>query len=440
MTNGEIDAGGGLNEEEVRRRHILPKALVVGIVAGLIASAFRLILNWSEDQRMERMSHFHGIPALLLWMLLGALGGGLGLWMVRRLAPEAAGSGIPHLQMVVQGQKTLNWRRLLPVKFVAGVLGIGSGMTLGREGPTIQMGGASGLMVANWFRVKPGGGERKALISAGAGAGLAAAFNSPLAGLIFVLEELQGNFTPVVFVAAFLASVSADVVSRLLVGEKPVFDLEAVSSGSGAYELPFALLLGLFAGGLGILFNRSLLGSLDGFDRFTKSKWLGGALAGMVAGIAGWYMPHLSGSGGALADQAIAGHIAIAVLPALLIARFFLTMVCYGCGTAGGIFAPMLVIGALGGLLFGHGANHFFPGWIPHPETFAVLGMGALFTAVVRAPLTGIVLMVEMTGKYHFMLPLLVCCLAAYGVVEMTGCPPIYDALRRRSAALAPAT
>jgi CIC family chloride channel protein len=435
-----VEAGGGLNEEEVRRRHILPKALVVGIVAGLIASAFRLVLNSSESLRVDLLGRFHGATALAFWMALGALGGGLGLWIVRRFAPEAAGSGIPHLQAVVQGHKFLNWRRLLPLKFLSGVLGIGAGMTLGREGPTVQMGGACGLMVADSFRVKSGGGERKALISAGSGAGLAAAFNSPLAGLIFVLEELQGNFTPVVFVAAFLASVSADVVSRLLVGGDPVFHLEAVSSGTGARELPFALVLGALAGGLGILFNRGLLGSLDLFDRFTRSKWLGGALAGMVAGVAGWLMPHLSGSGGVLADQAIAGKIAIGILPALLLARFALTMICYGCGTAGGIFAPLLVIGALGGLLFGHGANHLFPAWLPHPETFAVLGMGALFTAIVRAPLTGIVLMVEMTGKYDFMLPLLVSCLAAYGVAEIAGCPPVYDALRRRSNALEAAT
>ncbi|MGC4015563.1 MAG: chloride channel protein [Luteolibacter sp.] len=218
---------------------------------------------------------------------LGAAAGGLSLWMVRRLAPETAGSGIPHLQAVLLGKAVLNWRRLLPVKFIAGVIGIGGGLTLGREGPTVQMGGASGLMVADWFRVKAGGGERKALISAGAGAGLAAAFNSPLAGMIFVLEELQGNFTPVVFVAAFLASVSSDVVSRLLVADKPVFHLEAMPS-MGVDELPFALLLGLLAGLLGVVFNKCLLGSLDGFDRITRSKWLGGVLAGMVAGIAGW--------------------------------------------------------------------------------------------------------------------------------------------------------
>jgi len=431
-SNAAAEVGSGLNEEEVRRRHILPKALVVGLVAGVVASAFRLALAWAEDLRNHQLGGLHGWQSFAAWTSLGALAGGLGLWMVRRLAPEAAGSGIPHLQAVLLGKTQLNWKRLLPVKFIAGVIGIGGGLTLGREGPTVQMGGASGLMVADWFRVKAGGGERKALISAGAGAGLAAAFNSPLAGMIFVLEELQGNFTPVVFVAAFLASVSSDVVSRLLVGDKPVFHLEAMPVMS-VNELPLALLLGLLAGLLGVVFNKCLLGSLDGFDRLTRSKWLGGAVAGFVAGIAGWYMPHLSGGGGTLADQAIAGEIAVGILPLLLLARFVLTMTCYGCGTAGGIFAPLLVLGALGGLLFGHGIAHLSPAWMPNPESFAVLGMGALFTAIVRAPLTGIVLMVEMTGKYDFMLPLLASCLAAYGVAEWLGSAPIYDQLRHRA-------
>jgi len=427
------EPGSGLHEEEVRRRHILPKALLVGVVAGIIASAFRLALVWAESWRNSSLARFTGWQSLVGWIGLGAVAGGLSLWLVRRFAPEAAGSGIPHLQSVLLGQKQLNWKRLLPVKFIAGVIGIGGGLTLGREGPTVQMGGSAGLMVADWFRVKAGGGERKALISAGAGAGLAAAFNSPLAGMIFVLEELQGNFTPVVFVAAFLAAVSADVVSRLLVGDKPVFHLNAMHA-MGVNELPFALVLGLLAGVLGVVFNKGLIGTLDTFDRLTKSRWIGGVAAGAIAGLAGWKMPHLSGGGGTLADQAIAGEIAVGLLPALLLARFVLTMMCYGCGTAGGIFAPLLVIGALGGLWFGQGIAHLSPGWMPHPESFAVLGMGALFTAIVRAPLTGIVLMIEMTGQYDFMLPLLASCLVAYGIAEWLGCEPIYDQLRHRAA------
>ena len=162
--------GSGLKEEEVKRRHILPKAFVIGLVAGAIASAFRRALQWSE---LHRIAWLHRLPAgegLLVAVALGAVGSGAGLWLGRRFAPEAAGSGIPHLKSVVLGEKVLHWKRVLPVKFFAGLFGIGGGLALGREGPTIQMGGATGLMVSSWFRVKGGEGERKALISAGAGA------------------------------------------------------------------------------------------------------------------------------------------------------------------------------------------------------------------------------------------------------------------------------
>lgn len=426
------EAGGGLNEAEVKRRHILPKALVVGIVAGLIASAFRLSLEWVEHLREDTLVHLPRWPALAAAVSGGAFLGAAALWMVRRFAPEAAGSGIPHLKSVLQGEKAMNWKRILPVKFLAGVLGIGGGLALGREGPTVQMGGAAGMMTAGWFRIKTGFGEKKALMSAGAGAGLAAAFNAPLAGVIFVLEELQGNFTPVVFVAAFLASVSGDVVARLIAGDAPVFHLHDLPTVPVS-ELPFALLLGAIAGFGGILFNRCLLGSLTGFEKLTRSSWLPGAIAGALAGMAAWAMPGLAGGGGSITDLAIAGKISFGLLPVLLLARFALTMTSYGSGAAGGIFAPMLVIGALAGLLTGLSIESLWPAALAHPETFAVLGMGALFTSVVRAPLTGIVLMLEMTGQYEFMLPLLVCCLTAYGIAEWAREPGIYEALKHRA-------
>lgn len=431
-THQGIAAEGGLSEEEVKRRHILPKALVVGIVAGVVASAFRISLEHAEHFRESTLARLPQWTALVAAIAGGAAAGGLGLWLVRRFAPEAAGSGIPHLKAVLHGETQMRWKRLLPVKFLAGVLGIGGGLALGREGPTVQMGGATGQMTACWFRIKSGFGERKALMSAGAGAGLAAAFNAPLAGLIFVLEELQGNFTPVVFVAAFLASVSADVVSRLLAGEAPVFHLQTLPV-TNLSELPFALLLGVLAGFGGMLFNRCLLGSLDVVDRYSRSDWMPGMIAGAIAGAAGWWMPGLAGGGGRMADNAIAGNFALSLLPVLILSRFALTMISYGSGAAGGIFAPMLVIGALGGLLFGTGSAALMPSLMEHPQTFALLGMGALFTAVVRAPLTGIVLMVEMTGQYDFMLPLLVSCLSAYGIAEAFRSPAIYEALHHRS-------
>jgi chloride channel protein, CIC family len=426
---------GLLNKDEVRRRHILPKALLVGLVAGGVASAFRFTLMAMETLRLKLYAWLPAPWNVIGAILFGAALGSLGVWLVSRFCPEASGSGIPHLKAVLLGERDLRWKRLLPIKFLAGVAAIGGGMALGREGPTIQMGGACGLAVAKSLRVKRGEGERKALISAGAGAGLAAAFNAPLAGVVFVAEELQGNFTPVIFVAAFLASVASDIVSRLLISEQPVLTLHAVAP-PGNSVLPLAALLGLAAGLAGIVFNRGLLGSLDLRDRFSRCPaWLIGAFAGGLVGVVAGFSPHAVGSGNQLLQEAVTGTLILRPLLLLLIARYVLTFVSYGSGAAGGIFAPLLVLGAVGGLCFGEAAHAVMPSWIQHPEVFAVLGMGAIFTAIVRAPLTGIVLMVELTGEYGFMLPLLVSCLIAYGVAEAFNSEPIYEALRHRGAA-----
>ncbi len=423
----------GLGAGEVRRRQIILKALLVGVVAGTLASSFRLALSWSEAARVRLVEGFPGWISLPVALAAGAIGGGLAVWLVRRYAPHAAGSGIPNLQSVLRREAEPEWRRLLPVKFIGGVLGIGGGLALGREGPTVQMGGATGFMVSEWFKVKAGEGERRALISAGAGAGLAAAFNAPLAGLIFVLEELHGNFTPVMFVAAFLASVSADVVSRLMVSESPVFHIAGLAS-PGVAALPWAAILGVAMGGLGVTFNRCLLATIGLRERLLRWPALAvGAAAGAFVGFVGWTVPGLAGSGSELVQMSLSGRIAVSLLPLFLVARFSLTMTSYASGAAGGIFAPLLVLGALSGLWFGTGVQGLVGPEVMTPTAFCVLGMGALFTAIVRAPLTGIILMLELTGTYGFMLPLLVSCLAAYGVAEALGNTPIYEALRKRA-------
>ena len=427
-------AGYGLGTEEIKRRHIVVKALLVGAMAGLFSSLFRISLRWSEAHRIALMEKMTGLGGLAVSLGLGALGGGLGVWLVRRFALETAGSGIPHLKSVVRNESSLRWRRVLPVKFISGLASIAGGFTLGREGPTIQIGGASGLMISEWSRVKQGEGERRALISAGSGAGLAAAFNAPLAGMIFVLEELRVNLTPVVFVAAFLASVMADVVCRLLTGVTPEFSLLHGVVAPTFSVLPGALVIGLLAGLTGVFFNRALLTTLDLYDRLHKwpAVWIGAA-TGIVIGLIGWIAPVLVGTGGPIIDQALTGKLAIGTVLIFLVARFGLTMASYGSGPAGGIFLPTFVLGALGGLIFGTLAHAVLPGWFPQPQVFVILGMGALFTAVVRAPLTGLVMMIELTGVYDFMLPLLASCLVAYGIAEALNTPPIYDALRLRN-------
>ncbi|GIW46101.1 MAG: voltage gated Cl- channel protein [Candidatus Binatia bacterium] len=373
---------------------------------------------------------FHAVWALPLPLLVAALGAGSAVYLVRRWAPEASGSGIPHVKAVLSGLAALAWYRVLPVKFFGGVIGIGAGLALGREGPTIQMGAATGRMVSGWFSCTPR--ERRTLIAAGAGAGLAAAFNAPLSGLVFVLEEVQRDFSAGVFTVTLVASAVADVVTRLLLGQLPIFHVRTESIPP-LNLLPVALLVGAVAGILGVAFNQCLLRTLDAFRRLPRQPvWLGGALAGLVVGGVALLAPDAVGGGHQLLERMLESQLGVWQLGLFFVLRFVLTMISYGCGAPGGIFAPLLVLGADLGLMIGEAARHAFPESSTHAQIFAVVGMAAYFSAITRAPLTGIVLMIEMTGNYSLVLPLLGACLTAYGIADFLRDRPIYEALLER--------
>jgi len=358
------------------------------------------------------------------------LGAGISVAITRRYAPEASGSGIPHLEAVLHRFRQLEWKRVLPVKFFGGVLAIGSGLALGREGPTVQIGGAVGDAISRWLKVSER--ERLTLISAGAGAGLAAAFNAPLSGLVFVLEEVRRDFQPIVFGAAFVAAAIADIIARLGSDQFPVFAVPSYPV-SPLTSLPVFALLGVVTGLLGILFNRGLLTAIEVYARVPARFVLPvAAITGGVVGLVGWFSPLAIGSGHALAESALKGEVFLAAIPLFFLTRFALTTTSYGTGAPGGIFAPLLVLGALIGLAIGQIAHSLAPEVVPIPAAFAVVGMAAYFTAIVRAPLTGIMLIVEMTGNYSQMLPLLVSCFCAYAVAEFLKDLPIYEALLER--------
>lgn len=415
-----------------QRHWIFPRAALVGLCAGGIALAFRVALSGADHLRNRLIEQAHAFPAWgwivpVLFTLTGAV---LSVLLVRRFAPEASGSGIPHLEAVLQRFRTLRWRRLLPVKFLGGLLAIGGGMALGREGPTVQMGGAIGDAVSRLLRGTAR--ERLVMISAGAGAGLAAAFNAPLSGLIFVLEEVRRDFQPVVFGAAFLAAVIADIIARIGTGQFPIFPVPAYDTPP-LISLPAFALLGIAAGLLGVLFNRGLLEAIRFYTWIPRRfAWLAVAVTGGAAGLVGWFSPGLIGSGHHLAELAMNGHLALAAIPLLFLLRFALTAACYATGAPGGIFAPLLVLGALLGLAVGQMVHLVMPEAVPVPAVFAVVGMAAYFTAIVRAPLTGVMLILEMTGNYSQMLPLLISCFCAYAVAEALKDTPIYEALLER--------
>lgn len=413
-----------------QRRRVYPRAALVGLVAGLLAVAFRWCLEGGAEMRHLLATYAHTYTwGWLLPVASGALTAALAVFLVRHFAPEATGSGIPHLKAVFYRLRVLHWARLLPVKFVGGVLAIGGGLALGREGPTVQMGGALGAALAKAF--KSNARERLALIASGCGAGLAAAFNAPLAGVVFVLEEVQRGFTPNVFGAALIASVTADVVSRLANGQQPVYDIPfyAAPPLSTLFLYP---LLGVLAGLLSVAFTRGLLLTLDGAARLSYPPVALAAAVGGLIGAIGIFLPDVIGAGHSLIEQTLAGSVVLWAIVPLLLLRYVLTLGSYALGAPGGIFAPLLVLGALLGAGLGDLSHLAFPGLGINPEALAVVGMAALFTGVVRAPLTGLVLVVEMTGNYGQMLPLMLACFTAYAVVEAFNLPPIYEALLKR--------
>ena len=415
-----------------QRRRLFPRAALVGLLAGILATAFRAVLAAGDGLRDELLTWAHSLP-LFGWLFpvcFCAFGAGLSVWLVRKVAPEASGSGIPHLEAVLHRMRDLNWRRVLPVKFFGGALALGAGLVLGREGPTVQMGGTLGAAVSEWLDV--GTRDRLVLIAAGAGAGLAAAFNAPLAGLIFVLEEVQKDFRQAVFGAAFLAAAVADIVARFASGQLPVFAVPSYPVPD-LKALPAFAVLGLACGLLGVVYNRSLIGTLTLYAKIPPRFAVGmAALVGAVIGLVAWFSPIAVGGGHHLAETFLEGHAALALIPLWFGARFVLSMASYGTGAPGGIFAPLLVLGALIGLGVGQVTHLLVPRLVPIPAIFAVVGMAAYFTAIVRAPLTGIVLIIEMTGNYAQMLPLLVACFCAYLVAEGLGELPIYENLLER--------
>jgi len=439
--SGAAPARGGIRlVEELRRRHerrrrLFPRALLVGLLAGLVASLFRALLERAEDLRavgLERLKPL-GLLGFLPFALICAAGVALAVWLVRRFVPSAAGSGIPHLKAVLNRLRPMSGLRLIAVKFAGGISAIGAGLALGREGPTLQMGGAIGRVVARWMPSTAH--ERQVLIAAGAGGGLAAAFNAPLAGLVFVLEEIQRNFAPGIFSATFLASVTADAVSRYLFGQSAVFEVGVVAPPPLA-ALPFFAILGVAVGFFGVGFNRGLRATVEWADRIPE-RWRvpAGALVGLVMAAVAWFHPTLVGGGGSLIRRALFGEGVVSLLLITLVVRFVLTLASYGTGSPGGIFAPLLVLGAQAGLIGALSATALLPFSVGEPAAWAVTGMAALFAATVRAPLTGIVLMVEMTEGYSLILPLLTATFVAQWVADGVGDKPIYDALLERDLA-----
>lgn len=419
---------------EHRRLQFL-RAILVGLGAGALALLFALAVDAAHDLStfLARSARSGSTSGLLVLLAATALLGGLAAWLTARTAPEAAGSGIPHVKASLMGIRVIRPFHVIGVKFVGGFLALASGMSLGREGPTVQMGGAIGRVVGDLLGVRRR--SYGALIASGAGAGLAAAFNAPLAGFLFVMEELRREMSALTYGAALAASVAAVAVSRLITGQGPVFDLENPSPVPLAW-LPAVALVGAVAGAAGILFSKALVFALVWRDRLATPRWLLGGVVGLLGGLAILFFPALAGVGHDYTQQLLEGVYddGPILLSTLLVfgGRLVFTSLAYATGVPGGIFAPMLVMGSFFGYACGVVLSSAFPGMPVPPTVFATIGMAALLTGAVRAPLTGTVLIVEMTAEYGLLYALLVGTFAAYLAGEASGVKPIYEWLLAR--------
>ena len=425
-----------MNDDEDRSRLLALAAsgLVVGALAGLVGSAFNFALVAAERFRGSLLEWAHHYPGMG-WLAPVLLAGGAAFvarWLVRRYAPEASGSGVQRVEAIIRGDAGKLNPAVLPVKFVGGVLALGAGLALGREGPTVQMAAAIGEGWARLFKLRPG--DHRALLAAGAGAGLAAAFNAPLAGAIFVFEELLRRFELRVAVATLSACSGGLVIMRMLIGDRLVFAVPPIVVDLFPGYLLF-LAFGVVMGTMGVLYSHMVVAGLDVADRTRIRPEMQAALVGGVVGLLAFVAPDAIGSGESQAQAMLDGGHTFATVAILFAARLVLGPLCYAPGLPGGLFAPLLVIGASAGLLLGMGAETMFPALKTPLAAFAAVGMGALFVAVVGAPVTGIALVVEMTGATTLFVPLLTACAGALAVPALLGCRPIYDTLRDRDAA-----
>lgn len=413
---------------------LLYKSALVGLATGLLATLFHQLLNKSDQWRQLLYEKSDGNTFMLLSICIASVAAVLlSLFLVRRFAPEASGSGIQHVEITLRKQDRIRWWRVLPVKFIGGLLAIGSGMLLGREGPTIHMGSSVGSMVSS--KDKRDRFQHHVLVAAGAAAGLAAAFNAPLAGLIFVTEEMRDQFKYnfISLMAVSLSSVIAVIVVQLLGGQQPDISNASFYTPSLA-TLPIFALLGVFFGIIGPLFNRLLLVGVQFFKQQRGiTLYLFAALGAVTIVATGIFYPITTGSGHNALEQAFGNHLSTGFMLSIFLIRFVFSILSYSIGTPGGIFAPMLALGTFFGLWYGQIISFFSPGIIDNPGIFAVGGMGALFAATVQAPMTGIILIVEMTRSYELILPLMVTCLTASLVANRLGGKPIYAQLAKIS-------
>lgn len=404
-------------------------ACLIGAVAGTSASVLAAGVSALNHARLHLL-HVSGLSPYIVLPLFGLAGGLLAGWLVQRFGPEATGSGIPQVKAALVGVKVALNFPTATVKFLGGMIVLGSGFLMGREGPTVHVCASLANEINRLLPMTPE--RRRQLVAAGAGAGLAAAFHAPIAGVMFVLEELLKDISSSTIGTAVLACFVGAVASTLLHQGPDGDDLSAFATNAHFLvpDIPWYVLIGVLSGLTGAFFNRSIIWMLTFFrDRVPLSLAVKIGLGGLLSGLILCLLPLEFANYIGIRETILLGQASLSTVSLAFVAFFVLTVLAYGCGAPGGLFAPSLSMGAALGFAVGalsFSVNHTGGGSY---EAFALAGMGGMFSSVARVPVTAIIIIFEMTRSFELVLPLMIVCIVASMVADKLYPNSIYDRL-----------
>src|SRR6184192_4356675 len=396
-------------------------ALVIGALTGLAVVAFILL----TERMGMRLYPAGGAPwRRLLFPVVGSLGIG---YLLFRYFPYARGSGVPQTKAALYAREGRILLRTVLGKFFCTSATLASGIPLGREGPAVQVGAGIASVLGRRLGLSPE--KLKALLPVGAAAAIAAAFNTPLAAVLFSLEEVVGDLHAPVLGSLVLASATSWVVLRLVLGNNPLFRVPQYQL-LNPWELGIYAMLGVAGGFVSVAFTKLLLWIRAHFLKFPRrTEWFQPAAGGVMVGIMGWFVPQVLGVGYKHVGEALNGGMALKLMALLLVLKLVAVATWYGSGNAGGIFGPSLFLGAMLGGVVGNVANHFFPHTVGTPAAYALVGMGTAFAGIVRAPMTSVLMIFEITRDYAVIVPLMISNLVSFFISSKLQPKAIYDEL-----------
>src|SRR5579864_8368760 len=409
------------NLQEREDQVFLILSLVIGALTGLAVVAFILL----TERMGMRLYPVGGAPwRRLLFPVVGSLGIG---YLLYRYFPNARGSGVPQTKAALYAREGRITLRTALGKFFCTSATLASGIPLGREGPSVQVGAGISSVLGRLLGLPPE--QVKKLIPVGAAAAIAAAFNTPLAAVLFALEEIVGDLNAPILGSVVLASATSWVVLRLLLGNNPLFKVPQYQL---IHPLEFAIyaMLGVAGGLVSVVFTKLLLGIRERFLWFPKNTvWFQPAAGGLLVGLMGWFVPQVLGVGYGYVGDVLNGNMALNLMLLLLVLKLLAVTTSYSSGNAGGIFGPSLFIGAMLGGAIGTMAHQLLPAYTASAGAYALVGMGAVFAGIVRAPMTSVLMIFEMTQDYAVIVPLMIANLVSLFIASRLQHEPIYEAL-----------